>query len=230
MASVSELVLNLVIIPVATGIGVGTLLTVLVAYLKGRLKPKTLKIKIGPSEEEAKQKIIQEALSSQGNDSKSAFIILAIDIERRIRELATSITGSAEPKPLPAIINLLVERRLLNDQWRSSFKRVWEIRNRVVHGLDANDNDMELGMELATSLRLELNKVKQETVPEVGGSVFEIYKDMAGKFRWRFKAPNGEILAVGEAYETKKSCINSIRALERNFAGANVIDLVEKHD
>jgi len=28
---------------------------------------------------------------------------------------------------------------------------------------------------------------------------FEIYKDSKGKFRFRLKAPNGEIIAVGEA-------------------------------
>jgi len=32
---------------------------------------------------------------------------------------------------------------------------------------------------------------------------FEITKDAAGKFSFRLKAPNGEVIAVGEAYESK---------------------------
>jgi uncharacterized protein YegP (UPF0339 family) len=32
---------------------------------------------------------------------------------------------------------------------------------------------------------------------------FEVYEDRAGKFRFRLKACNGQIVATGEAYETK---------------------------
>jgi uncharacterized protein YegP (UPF0339 family) len=31
-------------------------------------------------------------------------------------------------------------------------------------------------------------------------SKFEIYRDAAGKFRWRLRVPNGEIIAFSEAY------------------------------
>ena len=45
---------------------------------------------------------------------------------------------------------------------------------------------------------------------------FEITKDKAGKFRFRLKAGNGEIIAVGEAYESKASALNGIDSLKRN--------------
>ena len=32
---------------------------------------------------------------------------------------------------------------------------------------------------------------------------FEVYKDRAGKFRFRLKASNGQVVATGEAYESK---------------------------
>jgi hypothetical protein len=32
---------------------------------------------------------------------------------------------------------------------------------------------------------------------------FELFKNAAGKFRFRLKARNGEIIAVSEAYESK---------------------------
>jgi uncharacterized protein YegP (UPF0339 family) len=41
---------------------------------------------------------------------------------------------------------------------------------------------------------------------------FELYADKAGKFRFRLKAGNGEIIAVSEAYETKASASNGIES------------------
>ena len=43
---------------------------------------------------------------------------------------------------------------------------------------------------------------------------FEVYTDKAGEFRFRLKAKNGEIIAVGEGYKTKASCLMaSIRSV-----------------
>jgi uncharacterized protein YegP (UPF0339 family) len=53
---------------------------------------------------------------------------------------------------------------------------------------------------------------------------FELYKDAAGKFRFRLKAGNGEIIAVGEAYESKASALNGIESVKRNADDASVDD------
>jgi uncharacterized protein len=53
---------------------------------------------------------------------------------------------------------------------------------------------------------------------------FELYKDAKGKFRFRLKAGNGEIIAVGEAYDSKASAKNGIASVQRN---APVVDLTE---
>jgi uncharacterized protein len=53
---------------------------------------------------------------------------------------------------------------------------------------------------------------------------FEVYTDAAGKFRFRLKAGNGEIIAVGEAYETKASALNGIESIKKNAAEAAVVD------
>jgi uncharacterized protein len=45
---------------------------------------------------------------------------------------------------------------------------------------------------------------------------FEVYKDAAGKTRFRLKADNHQIVAVGEAYEQHASCIKGIRSIQRN--------------
>jgi uncharacterized protein YegP (UPF0339 family)/large-conductance mechanosensitive channel len=46
---------------------------------------------------------------------------------------------------------------------------------------------------------------------------FQVYKDTAGKYRFRLRADNNKIIAVGEAYEQYASCINGIRSIQRNF-------------
>ena len=45
---------------------------------------------------------------------------------------------------------------------------------------------------------------------------FEVYVDKAGEFRFRLKAGNGEIIATGEGYKAKKSCLNGIESIRKN--------------
>ncbi len=57
---------------------------------------------------------------------------------------------------------------------------------------------------------------------------FEIFKDAAEKFRWRLKAPNGEIIASsGEAYESKDSCKKGIQSVKTNATKAEIADLAQ---
>lgn len=56
---------------------------------------------------------------------------------------------------------------------------------------------------------------------------FEIYSDKGDKFRFRLKAGNGEIIAVGEAYESKASAKNGIESVKKNAADAADVDLTE---
>jgi len=53
---------------------------------------------------------------------------------------------------------------------------------------------------------------------------FEVYKDKAGKFRFRLKAGNGEVIASGEAYESKASCLNGIESIKKNAPEAAIDD------
>lgn len=54
---------------------------------------------------------------------------------------------------------------------------------------------------------------------------FEIHKDAAGKFRFRLRAPNNEIIAVSEPYETKDACKNGIQSVKTNAPKAEIADL-----
>jgi hypothetical protein len=54
---------------------------------------------------------------------------------------------------------------------------------------------------------------------------FELYTDAAGKFRFRLKAGNGEIIASSEAYNSKASAQNGIESVKTNAATAQIQDL-----
>ena len=56
------------------------------------------------------------------------------------------------------------------------------------------------------------------------GGKFELYKDKSDKYRWRLKAGNGEVIAVGEAYDSKASAQNGIESVKRNAVEASVDD------
>jgi uncharacterized protein YegP (UPF0339 family) len=53
---------------------------------------------------------------------------------------------------------------------------------------------------------------------------FEVYKDGQGKYRFRLKAGYGEIIAVGEAYESKDGALGGIDSVRRNAAHAELVD------
>lgn len=57
---------------------------------------------------------------------------------------------------------------------------------------------------------------------------FELYTDAAGKFRFRLRAGNGEIIAVGEAYGSKSAAMNGIDSIKRNAAEAPIQDMTSE--
>lgn len=52
---------------------------------------------------------------------------------------------------------------------------------------------------------------------------FEMYQDKAGEYRFRLKATNGQIIAVGEGYTEKKSCLNGIASIKKNAVDAPIV-------
>lgn len=52
---------------------------------------------------------------------------------------------------------------------------------------------------------------------------FEVYLDRAGEFRFRLKATNGQIIAIGEGYKAKASCFNGIDSIKRNAPDAEIV-------
>ncbi|MFC5136906.1 YegP family protein [Actinomycetospora rhizophila] len=55
---------------------------------------------------------------------------------------------------------------------------------------------------------------------------FEVYEDKAGKFRFRLKASNGQIVASGEAYETKAAARKGCESVQKAASGAPIEETV----
>ncbi len=54
---------------------------------------------------------------------------------------------------------------------------------------------------------------------------FEIFKDNAGEFRFRLKAPNGEIIAASEGYTVKASCRDGIESVKKYAPAAPIVEV-----
>jgi uncharacterized protein YegP (UPF0339 family) len=66
---------------------------------------------------------------------------------------------------------------------------------------------------------------RTEQVVSLPEPKFEWFKDKAGKFRFRLKAANGEIIATSEAYESKDACTNGIESVKKNAPIAKVVEV-----
>ena len=53
---------------------------------------------------------------------------------------------------------------------------------------------------------------------------FEVYQDKQGEYRFRLKAGNGQVIATGEGYTTKKACMNGIASIRKNAPDAKLDD------
>jgi uncharacterized protein YegP (UPF0339 family) len=54
---------------------------------------------------------------------------------------------------------------------------------------------------------------------------FELYKDNASEYRWRFVSTNGRIIATSsEGYKAKGDCQNGIDLIKREAHTAQVIE------
>jgi uncharacterized protein YegP (UPF0339 family) len=54
-------------------------------------------------------------------------------------------------------------------------------------------------------------------------AMFVLYQDAGGDFRFRLRAPNNEIIAVGEGYQSRTSCVNGIKTVKR-YCAADIED------
>lgn len=63
--------------------------------------------------------------------------------------------------------------------------------------------------------------------PEEAASpgTFEVYEDNAGKYRYRLKAANGEVIATGQEYSTRGTALLAARIVMDAAKGAPIVDV-----
>ncbi len=54
---------------------------------------------------------------------------------------------------------------------------------------------------------------------------FEIYTDKSGDYRFRLRATNGQVIATGQGYKSKKSCLQGIESVKKNAPEAPVVEV-----
>ena len=57
---------------------------------------------------------------------------------------------------------------------------------------------------------------------------FVLKKGSTGKFRFNLVAPNGQVIATSETYESKASAINGIESVKRNAPNAEIDDQIDQ--
>jgi uncharacterized protein YegP (UPF0339 family) len=75
-----------------------------------------------------------------------------------------------------------------------------------------------------TNRSLQELRTKNEGGGKLAGERFEIFKDTVGKFRFRLRAQNGEIIAESGAYDSKEGCQTGIASVKENAAKAVIKD------
>ena len=91
----------------------------------------------------------------------------------------------------------------------------------VYNSLDACKNGVQSVKTNAPEAALEDQTAPDFTTEK--NPKFEMYTDKAGEFRFRLKAKNGQIIAIGEGYKAKAGCKNGIESIRKNAPEAEVV-------
>ena len=91
------------------------------------------------------------------------------------------------------------------------------------------ENDLELLDRYYTTYGYESYMgIVQQHITNLGrhkvDAKFEINKDVAGEFRFRLVAVNGEVIAVSEGYKNRDGVMNGIDSVKQNAAAAVIED------
>lgn len=51
---------------------------------------------------------------------------------------------------------------------------------------------------------------------------FELFQDKTGKYRFRLKATNGQVILISDGYASRTGCMNGIESVKKNAANAAI--------
>jgi hypothetical protein len=129
-------------------------------------------ITVGPA---PAQDEIEEVLREAGRSPKLGLILLSTKIERAARELAADkgLDVSRRPVAPNAMIRALVQAEQLPEEAGEALNLFNQVRNRIIHGHDADDDEIARAIDSGTRLlRLLLSRPRPQSEtkrPEDGG-------------------------------------------------------------
>ena len=93
------------------------------------------------------------------------------------------------------------------------------LTSQVYKSLDACKNGID-----SVKKNAPLNKIDDLDVEgdEVTNPKFEVYTDNAGKFRFRLKASNGQIIATSEDFKAKEDWLKVVALVVKEASGAAI--------
>jgi uncharacterized protein YutE (UPF0331/DUF86 family) len=110
---------------------------------------------------EAVEDAIEEVLREASRSPRLGLMLLSAKIERAARELAADLAldVSRRPVPLNAMIRALVQAEQLPFEAAEALNLFNQVRNRIVHGHDADDEEVARAIDSGTRLlRLLLSR------------------------------------------------------------------------
>ncbi len=91
----------------------------------------------------------------------------------------------------------------------------YESKEGALNGIEVVKQSINAEIEDPFAVKKPEEPAPPETLP-LSAPKFQVYKDAAGKTRFRLRATNGRIIVAGEAYEQYASCLVGISSVQRN--------------
>jgi Uncharacterized conserved protein len=91
---------------------------------------------------------------------------------------------------------------------------------------EPGDQEQRIRRSRATFHRIEPPISVEQGSTTMAGK-FEIYAGKDGKYRFRLKAGNGEVVATGQGYSSKAAAKKGVEAVQKAAAGATIVELAQ---
>lgn len=126
--------------------------------------------------------VVRRVLNEAARSPKTALLLLASEIERELRELLASLglLRGRQYVPFREAIQILQQHSGLPEHVTSSIELFWNVRNRLVHGHGATDDDLIRAIDSGTTILKALQAIPRETNVVYHPGV-DVYADSLGQ-------------------------------------------------
>lgn len=116
-------------------------------------------------QEEPIQSTVNRAVELENGDMRMALIRLMVEMEGGLRRVAKKLDMEPQKVPLNTLMNAVEKREIIPESVSSTFKSIWEIRNKAVHGLEVTDEELKASLLLVAGLLLAFKQIWPDSFP-----------------------------------------------------------------